>query len=93
MNDGIDWSSGDNAYWKHDVRRFEALKVILHGNSEFEANNVTIQVICDNNLNILLSFAFQEGYNKPNQFSFNFGRFSSIIKFIMHAPTDAHTYI
>ncbi|XVE99805.1 hypothetical protein REPUB_Repub03eG0232900 [Reevesia pubescens] len=43
LNDGIDWSSGDNVYWKHDVRRFEALKVILHGNAEFEAYNVTIQ--------------------------------------------------
>ncbi|XP_022746788.1 UTP--glucose-1-phosphate uridylyltransferase 3, chloroplastic-like isoform X5 [Durio zibethinus] len=43
LNDGIDWSSGDNVYWKHDVRRFEALKVILHGNSEFEVNDVTIQ--------------------------------------------------
>ncbi|XVF24165.1 hypothetical protein REPUB_Repub13aG0103800 [Reevesia pubescens] len=43
LNDGIDWSSGDNVYWKHDVCRFEALKVILHGNAEFEADNVTIQ--------------------------------------------------
>ncbi|XP_017984691.1 PREDICTED: UTP--glucose-1-phosphate uridylyltransferase 3, chloroplastic [Theobroma cacao] len=43
LNDGIDWSSGDNVYWKHDVRHFEALKVILHGNAEFEASNVTIQ--------------------------------------------------
>ncbi|OMO50056.1 hypothetical protein CCACVL1_30665 [Corchorus capsularis] len=43
LNDGIDWSSVDNVYWKHDVRRFEALKVILHGNAEFEADNVTIQ--------------------------------------------------
>ena len=60
LNDGIDWSYGDNVYWKHDVRHFEALKVILHENAEFEANNVTIQVICDNNQNILLSFAFQE---------------------------------
>lgn len=49
LNDGIDWSSGDNVYWKNDVHRFEALKIILHGNAEFEANNVTIQVICDNN--------------------------------------------
>lgn len=48
VNDGIDWSSEENVYWKHDVRRFEALKVILHGNSEFEASNVTIQVKCDN---------------------------------------------
>ncbi|KAE8726771.1 hypothetical protein F3Y22_tig00006230pilonHSYRG00017 [Hibiscus syriacus] len=43
LNEGIDWTSPDNVYWKHDVRRFEALKVILHGNAEFEANDVTIQ--------------------------------------------------
>lgn len=44
MNKGINWSFGDNIYWKHDVQRFEALKVILRGNAEFEADNVTIQV-------------------------------------------------
>ncbi|KAL3652255.1 UTP--glucose-1-phosphate uridylyltransferase 3, chloroplastic [Castilleja foliolosa] len=43
LNDGIDWNSGDNLYWKHDVQRFEALKVILHGNAEFEAKDVVIQ--------------------------------------------------
>ncbi|KAL2539947.1 UDP-glucose pyrophosphorylase 3 [Abeliophyllum distichum] len=43
LNNGIDWNSGDNLYWKHDVQRFEALKVILHGNAEFEATNVVIQ--------------------------------------------------
>ncbi|GFQ07401.1 hypothetical protein PHJA_002884200 [Phtheirospermum japonicum] len=43
LNDGINWNSDDNLYWKHDVRRFEALKVILHGNAEFEAKNVVIQ--------------------------------------------------
>ncbi|XP_024466052.1 UTP--glucose-1-phosphate uridylyltransferase 3, chloroplastic isoform X2 [Populus trichocarpa] len=43
VNKGINWSFGDNIYWKHDVQRFEALKVILHGNAEFEADNVTIQ--------------------------------------------------
>ncbi|KAK6145538.1 hypothetical protein DH2020_022358 [Rehmannia glutinosa] len=43
LNDGIDWDSGDNLYWKHDVQRFEALKVILHGNAEFEATDVVIQ--------------------------------------------------
>ncbi|KAL0452701.1 UNVERIFIED_CONTAM: UTP--glucose-1-phosphate uridylyltransferase 3, chloroplastic [Sesamum latifolium] len=42
-NNGIDWSSCDNVYWKHDVQRFEALKVILHGNAEFEATDVVIQ--------------------------------------------------
>ncbi|CAI9767559.1 unnamed protein product [Fraxinus pennsylvanica] len=43
LNNGIDWNSRDNLYWKHDVQRFEALKVILHGNAEFEATNVVIQ--------------------------------------------------
>lgn len=43
LNDGIDWSSGENLYWKHDVQRFEALKIVLHGNAEFEAIDVIIQ--------------------------------------------------
>ncbi|KAG6415942.1 hypothetical protein SASPL_123362 [Salvia splendens] len=43
LNDGINWNSGDNLYWKHDMQRFEALKVILHGNAEFEARDVVIQ--------------------------------------------------
>ncbi|KDO68904.1 hypothetical protein CISIN_1g002690mg [Citrus sinensis] len=44
LNKGIDWDCGDNTYWKHDVQWFEALKVILHGNAEFEASDVTLQV-------------------------------------------------
>lgn len=44
QNEGINWNSGDNIYWKHDVQRFEALKIILHGNAEFEATNVILQV-------------------------------------------------
>ncbi|XP_027159295.1 UTP--glucose-1-phosphate uridylyltransferase 3, chloroplastic [Coffea eugenioides] len=43
VNEGIDWNSGDNLYWKHDVDRIEAVKVILHGNAEFEAMDVTLQ--------------------------------------------------
>ncbi|XP_065871115.1 UTP--glucose-1-phosphate uridylyltransferase 3, chloroplastic [Euphorbia lathyris] len=43
VNEGIDWSCGENVYWKHDVQRFEALNIVLHGNAEFEANNVTIK--------------------------------------------------
>ncbi|XP_023732093.1 UTP--glucose-1-phosphate uridylyltransferase 3, chloroplastic [Lactuca sativa] len=42
-NKGIDWSSDKNLYWKHDVERFESLKVILHGNAEFEAVDVNIE--------------------------------------------------
>uniref|UniRef100_A0A2P2KTC8 Uncharacterized protein LOC105133562 isoform X1 n=1 Tax=Rhizophora mucronata TaxID=61149 RepID=A0A2P2KTC8_RHIMU len=44
LNRGIDWSFRDNIYWKLDVQRFEAVKVILHGNAEFEANKVVLQV-------------------------------------------------
>ncbi|KAL4620819.1 hypothetical protein ACB092_06G183700 [Castanea dentata] len=43
LNKGIDWDSGNNIYWKHDVQRFEAFKVILHGNAEFEATDVILQ--------------------------------------------------
>ncbi|KAI3809160.1 hypothetical protein L1987_25130 [Smallanthus sonchifolius] len=42
-NKGINWSSDKNLYWKHDVLRFEALKVILHGNAEFEAVDVNLE--------------------------------------------------
>ncbi|MQL69230.1 hypothetical protein Taro_001480 [Colocasia esculenta] len=42
LNKGIDWSA-DNVYWKHDVQRFEMLKIVLHGNAEFEATNITLQ--------------------------------------------------
>lgn len=44
LNKGIDWSSTENIFWKHDVQRFEAFKIILHGNAEFEANDVILQV-------------------------------------------------
>nr|XP_016482783.1 PREDICTED: UTP--glucose-1-phosphate uridylyltransferase 3, chloroplastic-like [Nicotiana tabacum] len=43
LNDGINWNSKENLYWKHDVERFEAVKVILHGNAEFEAADVMLQ--------------------------------------------------
>uniref|UniRef100_A0A2N9IX15 UGP3-like C-terminal hexapeptide repeats domain-containing protein n=1 Tax=Fagus sylvatica TaxID=28930 RepID=A0A2N9IX15_FAGSY len=43
LNNGINWNSGNNIYWKHDVQRFEAFKVILHGNAEFEATDVVLQ--------------------------------------------------
>lgn len=44
LNKGIDWNSGNNTYWKHDVQRFEAFKVILNGNAEFEATDVILKV-------------------------------------------------
>ncbi|KAH7841035.1 hypothetical protein Vadar_024775 [Vaccinium darrowii] len=37
LNEGIDWTSGQNASWQHDVQPFELLKVVLHGNAVFEA--------------------------------------------------------
>ncbi|KAI4306479.1 hypothetical protein L6164_029753 [Bauhinia variegata] len=43
LNKGIDWTFGGNVYWKHDVHRSEALKIILHGNAEFEATDVVLQ--------------------------------------------------
>ncbi|KAL4576122.1 hypothetical protein LXL04_012211 [Taraxacum kok-saghyz] len=42
-NKGINWNSDKNLYWKHDVERFELVKVILHGNAEFEAVDVNIE--------------------------------------------------
>ncbi|KAL8210763.1 hypothetical protein R6Q57_005200 [Mikania cordata] len=42
-NEGINWSSDKNLYWKHDVQQVEALKVILHGNAEFEAVDVNLE--------------------------------------------------
>ncbi|ESQ44484.1 hypothetical protein EUTSA_v10005783mg [Eutrema salsugineum] len=43
VNQGIDWKSKSNVYWRNDVNRLETCKIILHGNAEFEASNVTIQ--------------------------------------------------
>jgi hypothetical protein len=30
-NRGIDWQHGDNCYWRHQVARHEACRVVLHG--------------------------------------------------------------
>lgn len=43
QNEGIDWGSDDNTYWMHDVHRCESLKIVLHGNAEFEATDVVIK--------------------------------------------------
>ncbi|KAL4350105.1 hypothetical protein HN51_031179 [Arachis hypogaea] len=43
LNKGIDWTCGENIYWKHDVQRSEVLKIVLHGNAEFEATDVVLQ--------------------------------------------------
>lgn len=44
LNKGIDWNAEDNIYWKLEVQRGEGCKIILHGNVEFEATNVVLQV-------------------------------------------------
>ncbi|KAG8085859.1 hypothetical protein GUJ93_ZPchr0010g10262, partial [Zizania palustris] len=43
VNKGINWSSANNVYWKHDVDRSESVKIILHGNAEFEAKDVVLK--------------------------------------------------
>lgn len=40
-NLGID-RDGQNTYWKNQIERHEALRIVLHGNAEFYAENVTI---------------------------------------------------
>jgi hypothetical protein len=44
MNEGINWISPNNVYWKHDVERSEYVKIILHRNAEFEAKDVVLKV-------------------------------------------------
>ncbi|KAG2483473.1 hypothetical protein HYH03_017656 [Edaphochlamys debaryana] len=41
-NAGIDWADPGNVYWRHQVARRETCKVVLLGQSEFEAHDVTI---------------------------------------------------
>uniref|UniRef100_A0A0D9WHI9 UGP3-like C-terminal hexapeptide repeats domain-containing protein n=1 Tax=Leersia perrieri TaxID=77586 RepID=A0A0D9WHI9_9ORYZ len=43
VNKGINWGSANNVYWKHDVERSESMKIILHGNAEFEAKDVVLK--------------------------------------------------
>ncbi|KAF8719511.1 hypothetical protein HU200_024236 [Digitaria exilis] len=43
VNEGINWNSPSNVYWKHDVERSESVKIILHGNAEFEAKDVVLK--------------------------------------------------
>ena len=41
-NGGIDWEE-DHLFWKHEVKRVAALKIVLHGHSEFFAEDLTIE--------------------------------------------------
>ncbi|GFH06732.1 uncharacterized protein HaLaN_01411, partial [Haematococcus lacustris] len=43
QNAGINWQSPSNVYWKHCVSRYEAVRVVLRGHSEFEARDVTLR--------------------------------------------------
>ncbi|PKA60276.1 hypothetical protein AXF42_Ash008335 [Apostasia shenzhenica] len=43
LNKGINWFAANNVYWKQDIDRLEMLKVLLHGNAEFEATNVVLE--------------------------------------------------
>ncbi|XP_057523230.1 UTP--glucose-1-phosphate uridylyltransferase 3, chloroplastic [Amaranthus tricolor] len=43
LNKGIDWESEGNIFWRHEVHRDECLKIMLHGNAEFEATDVTLE--------------------------------------------------
>ncbi|KAI0519281.1 hypothetical protein KFK09_006723 [Dendrobium nobile] len=43
LNRGVDWLCSKNVYWSLDIKRFEMLKVQLHGNAEFEATNVVLE--------------------------------------------------
>eukprot|EP00249_Psilotum_nudum_P021955 c28315_g1_i1 orf=217-3141(+) len=42
-NRGVDWACNENIYWQHKVRRFESLKIVLHGNAEFEAYDTRLE--------------------------------------------------
>lgn len=40
-NKGVNYQHPDNQYWKHQIHRHECMKIVLHGNAEFFAENVT----------------------------------------------------
>lgn len=42
-NKGVDWNCSENVYWKHKVHRLESVKIVLHGNAEFEAYDVVLE--------------------------------------------------
>ncbi|MGM0439498.1 MAG: UTP--glucose-1-phosphate uridylyltransferase [Chlamydiota bacterium] len=42
FNAGIDHSA-DNVYWQNNISRKESMKIILHGNAEFIAENITFK--------------------------------------------------
>jgi len=42
-NKGIDHARTENIYWKHEVKRREMCEIVLEGNAEFEAKDVTLE--------------------------------------------------
>ncbi|MEM8728107.1 MAG: UTP--glucose-1-phosphate uridylyltransferase [Chlamydiota bacterium] len=42
INGGIDWEE-EHLFWQHRVKRVAALKIVLHGHSEFFAENLTLE--------------------------------------------------
>ena len=46
INKGID-RKAENLYWKNQISRHEAMKIILHGNGEFFAENMTFKGNCE----------------------------------------------
>jgi len=42
-NEGVDWDSQHNVYWRHRVVRKESCKIVLHGSAEFEACDVELK--------------------------------------------------
>lgn len=60
VNEGISWDSPSNVYWQHHVERSESLKIMLHGNAEFEAKDVVLKVqLLRNSVNFIsLPFLF-----------------------------------
>ncbi|MGE0198006.1 MAG: UTP--glucose-1-phosphate uridylyltransferase [Simkaniaceae bacterium] len=42
INQGINWEE-DHLFWKHEIKRSAALKIVLHGHSQFLAEEVTIR--------------------------------------------------
>ncbi|XP_057847616.2 UTP--glucose-1-phosphate uridylyltransferase 3, chloroplastic isoform X2 [Cryptomeria japonica] len=42
-NKGVDWKSSENVYWQQKVHRLETVKIVLHGNAEFDACDVVLE--------------------------------------------------
>lgn len=42
VNRGVDWECRENVFWQHALKRWECARVVLHGDAEFEARDVSI---------------------------------------------------